>query len=123
MKKCINSVLYEGTQATKIVEVDAGIGNRKLYISRHNKFFSLENDSEIVPCTKQEALDFLRIYQPKIDALKFKQILNVHFGLNEQIVNPLKGSLKFAEPSETKDLPPRKAAKKNLQNIWKTQIQ
>lgn len=80
MKKCINSVLYDSTQATMIVDVDAGIGNRKLYISRHKKFFSLENDSEIVPCTKLEALDFLRIYQPKIDALKFKQILNVHFG-------------------------------------------
>jgi hypothetical protein len=100
MKKIIEGVLFDTQRAQKIIEVEAGIGNRKMYKTLNGNFFTLENDLELVPMTKQEAIDFLRIHQPKIDALKFKQILAVHFGLNERIVNPLKGSLKVAETSD-----------------------
>ena len=99
MKKIIEGVLFDTQRAQKIIEIEAGIGNRKLYRTLNGNFFTLENDAEIVPATKSESLDFLRIYQPKIDALKFQQILNVYFGINDKIKDPLKNALKVAEAS------------------------
>jgi len=97
MKKIINSVLFDSEKAQKIIEVEAGIGNRKLYKTVNNNFFTLENDAEIVPMSKQESIDFLRIHQAKIEPKKFQQILNVYFGFNDKIQNPLKNALKVAE--------------------------
>jgi len=93
MKKLKNGVLYDSEKARKIIEVEAGIGNRKLYQTILNKhFFTIENDTEIVPTTKSEALDFMRIHQPQIEPLKFSQILNYYFGVNDKIHDPLKNS-------------------------------
>lgn len=99
MKKIINGVLYDSEKAQKIIEVEAGIGNRKLYKTVNSNFFTLENDAEIVPMSKQESIDFMRIHQAKIEPKKFQQILNVFFGFNDKIQNPLKNALKIAEAS------------------------
>ena len=37
------------------------------------------------------------IHRDKVEPLRFTQILNVHFGLNEKVHNPLAKALKVAE--------------------------
>ena len=97
MKKIINQTFYDSEKSTRIVEVDANLGTRKLFKTINGNFFTLENDGQIVPCSKSEALDFLRIHQPKIEDGKFQQILNVHFGVTGKTRNPLSGALLIAD--------------------------
>lgn len=106
MKKIINSVLFDSEKATKLLNVDALIGGRQLFVTMNGNFFTIENggiSDTIVPSTKQEALDFLMIHRDKVEPLRFTQILNVHFGLNEKVHNPLDKALKVAEAAFPKN--------------------
>jgi hypothetical protein len=106
MKKIINSVLYDSEKATKLLKIDALIGGRQLFVTMNRNFFTIENggiSDTIVPSTKQEALDFLMINRDKVEPLRFTQILNVHFGLNEKVHNPLDKALKVAEAAFPKN--------------------
>jgi len=99
-------VLYDTEKAQKIIEVSALIGGRKLYITINRNFFTIENSGiseTIIPSSKQEALDFLMIHRDKVEPLRFTQILNVHFGLNEKVHNPLDKAIKIAEAAFPKN--------------------
>jgi len=93
MKILRNGVLFDTEKARKIIEIEGNIGNRKLYQTiLHKHFFTIENDTELLPMTKQEGVDFLRIHQAQIEPLKFSQILNYYFGVNDKIHDPLANS-------------------------------
>lgn len=100
MKKIISGVLYDSEKATKLLKIEALIGGRQLFVTMNGNFFTIENggiSDTIVPSKKQEALDFLMIHRDKVEPLRFTQILNVHFGLNEKVHNPLDKAMKIAE--------------------------
>jgi hypothetical protein len=97
MKQILNGVLFDTFLSKRIIEVDTSLGKRTLYATMRGNYFTIENGTEIVPCTKAEALEFVRIYQSRISPIKFSQILNVFFGVNDKVRDPLKNAQKIAE--------------------------
>lgn len=97
MKKIFSGVLYDTYVSKRIIEVDAQIGKRALYATQAGNFFTIENGTELVPMTKAEALEFLRIHQAKVNQLRFNQILSVFFGIGQHQIDPLKRGIKIAE--------------------------
>lgn len=95
-KKIVDGVLFDTFQSKRIVEVNANTGKCTLYATMRGNFFSIENGIELVPMTKAEALDFMRIHQSQVNPVRFSQILNHFFGVNDKVHDPLKNSKTIA---------------------------
>ncbi len=94
MKRIINGKLYDSTQAEFIVKVDALIGERLLLRTRNGNFFSIEKlmpelNEQLVPMTKDEAIDFMNIHKKDIPADKHEKIVRQVFGQKAPASNPL----------------------------------
>jgi hypothetical protein len=85
MKKLIKNVMYDTAKSEKILQVEAIQGTRVLLRGRTGAFFTLEeNGTKIVPCTPDEAKEFVLIHQDGVDEITSRRIMQIYFPPTEK---------------------------------------
>ncbi len=85
MKKLIKGVMYDTAKSEKIMQVLAKQGARVLLKGRTGAFFTIEeNGTVIVPCTPNEAKEFVLIHKDAIDESTYRRIMQKYFPPTEK---------------------------------------
>ncbi len=81
MKKLVSGIFYDTLKSEKILTVTGHLGERSLWVGRNGHFFTIEdNGNTLVPCTPDEALDFLDVNKSRMDARTHRNIIVKYFG-------------------------------------------
>jgi hypothetical protein len=93
MLKLLNGILYDTSKAVKVLDAIGKTGKRTLLKFKNEQFFIRQEDPpkqfNILPCNKDEAIEFVEIHSNTITQTEYQEILEKHFGIKPKAINTI----------------------------------